>query len=78
MEPAMSEKLTPDQCLKLWMDVYDAAEAMVLAGLRREIGPDGDLQQAHRLWYQQQMEEHDRVMRETAMNLCKRGVVHGR
>ena len=35
---------------------------VLLAGLRREIGPDGDLQAAYRKWYAEQMEEHDRTM----------------
>jgi D-alanyl-D-alanine dipeptidase len=30
--------------------------------LRREIGPDGDLQSAYRRWSEEQMEEHDRMM----------------
>jgi hypothetical protein len=33
---------------------------LILAGLRREVGPDGDVQATYRRWYEQQMEEHDR------------------
>jgi hypothetical protein len=78
MEPAIPESLTPDQCVALWADVVDANEALVLAGLRQQIGPDGDLRQAYRCWYERQMEEHDRWMRRLAENLHRRGVCHGR
>lgn len=76
LEPAMRDDLTPEQCVALWADVVDANEALVLAGLRRQIGPDGDLRQAYRCWYVQQMEEHDRWMRLAAQNLHRRGVSH--
>jgi hypothetical protein len=44
-----------------WLDVMAACEQFLLAGLRREIGPDGDLQAAYRRWYAAQMEEHRRT-----------------
>ncbi|HQU41503.1 MAG TPA: hypothetical protein PK867_01770 [Pirellulales bacterium] len=31
-------------------------------GLRREVGPEGDVMAAYRRWYWQQMEEHDQGM----------------
>jgi hypothetical protein len=37
-------------------------EKLLLAGLRREIGPEGDLKAAYRRWYEEQMREHDRVV----------------
>ncbi len=45
-----------------WVACMDACEQFLLAGLRREIGPEGDLRAAYRRWYAQQMEEHDRMM----------------
>jgi hypothetical protein len=78
MEPTLPEHLTHDQCLRLWADVVDAGEALLLAGLQRDVGPSGDVQEAYRRWYEQQMEEHDRAMRQQAENLFRRGVRHGR
>jgi hypothetical protein len=46
----------------MWADLTDACEQFLLAGLRREIGPNGDLKAAYRKWYAEQMEEHDRMM----------------
>lgn len=78
MEPTIPDRLTADQCVALWTDVMDANEALLLAGLRQQLGPDADLQEALRRWYAQQMEEHDRTMRRMAENLYRRGVRHGR
>jgi hypothetical protein len=75
MDPPFPDNLTPEQGVRLW--AMDASEPLVLAGLRRDIGPDGDLREAYRRWYAQQMEEHDRWMRELAENLFRRGVRHG-
>jgi hypothetical protein len=50
----------------------------LLAGLRQQVGPGGDLCEAYRQWYAQQMEEHDRWTRRLAENLHRRGVCHGR
>jgi hypothetical protein len=78
MEPAIPDQLTLDQRVALWADLLDADEALLLAGLRRQVGPDGDLREAYRRWYARQMEEHDRWMRILAGNLHRRGVCHGR
>ena len=50
---------------------------LLLAGLRREVGPGGDLVGAYRRWWQQQGEEHDRAVRRLAESLYRRGVRHG-
>ena len=44
----------------------NATHELLLAGLRREIGPDGDLQAAHRAWYAERMLEHDAKLRRMA------------
>jgi hypothetical protein len=59
---SMPESATREQCIAAWLDLMDACDQFVLAGLRREIGPDGDLKAAYRKWYAEQMEEHDRMM----------------
>ncbi len=56
----------------MWMDLVDACEQLLLAGLRREIGPEGDLKAAYRRWYAQQMEEHDRTMLHMAEEFQRR------
>jgi len=78
MEHSLPDHLTPDQRVAVWADLMDASEELLLAGLAREIGPNGDLREAYRGWYARQMEEHDRAMRQMAENLYRRGVRHGR
>jgi hypothetical protein len=40
-----------------WSQAMELSNAMLMAGLRRKIGPDGDLLAAYREWSQ---ENHDR------------------
>jgi hypothetical protein len=56
----------------------DLADDMVMAGLRHQIGPTGDLQAAYREWYAHQMEQHDAMMRSMVENLSRREAQHGR
>lgn len=60
--PPLPDHLSSQERIALWVDLMNTCEQFLLAGLRREIGPDGDLQEAHRRWYEQQMEEHDRMI----------------
>lgn len=62
LAPPVPHDTTFDERLALWKSVMNACEQFLLAGLRREIGPDGDLDAAYRRWYEAQMEEHDRTM----------------
>jgi hypothetical protein len=45
-----------------WIDLMDTSEKLLLAGLRRKIGPDGDLQAAYREWYAEKTRDHDEAM----------------
>jgi hypothetical protein len=58
---ARSLPVDADQAIALWADITDASEELLLAGLRRQIGPNGDLKAAYRRWYDQYTEEHDRA-----------------
>jgi hypothetical protein len=75
--PRVPEGATPQQCVAMWLDLMDACEQLVLAGLRREIGPNGDLRAAYRRWCAEQMEEHDRMIFHLAAKLNRRGSGHG-
>ena len=48
LAPTVPEDATPEQCIAMWVDLMNACEQFVLAGLRREIGPDGDLRRGLR------------------------------
>lgn len=72
------ERSTPQQRIAMCIDLLDASEELLLAGLRREVGPDGNVRAAYRSWCENQREEHDRMIRRMAMRLHERGVRHGR
>jgi hypothetical protein len=71
--PPLPENATPAMCIALWRDVMDASEQFLLAGLRREIGPEGDLQAAYRRWYEEQMREHDQMLFQMMEEFSRRG-----
>jgi hypothetical protein len=72
LAPSVPKDATPQQCIAMWLDLLDACDQFLLAGLRREIGPDGDLKAAYRRWYAEQMEEHDRTILRLAEELTRR------
>ena len=76
LAPPVPKDATPAECIAMWGDLMDTCEQFPLAGLRREIGPEGDLQAAYRRWYAEQMEEHDRTMLHMLEELHRRGGAH--
>jgi hypothetical protein len=54
------------------VDLMNACEQLLLAGLRRDIGPEGDLAAAYRRWSEQQREEHDRDLLRMIDNFNRR------
>jgi hypothetical protein len=61
-EVEMPADMTPQQGIAIWIDLMRTGYKLVLAGLRHEIGPNGDLNAAYRAWYAEQMREHDEVV----------------
>ena len=62
LAPSVPEGTSPQQCIAIWLDLLHTGHKLLLAGLRRDVGPDGDVQGAYRQWYARQMEEHDRTV----------------
>ncbi len=75
-ESKVPDDATPEQCIRLWADLMDACEQFLLARLREEIGPDGDLKAAYCQWYREQMEEHDRMMHQMVTAFNRRSGSH--
>ncbi len=74
LEPSVPESLSFEHRAAIWVEVMDASEKLLLAGLARQIGPEGDLRAAYRAWYAQQMEEHDRAVEQLAANMDRDGM----
>jgi hypothetical protein len=62
LAPPTPSRLSSEQRIALWADLTDTCEQFLMAGLRMQLGPDGDVRAAYRNWYARQMEEHDRTM----------------
>ncbi len=58
----LPDDLTREQWVQVWMDHMDSCEQFLLAGLRREAGPEGDLENLYRQWYRRAMDDHDQAM----------------
>jgi hypothetical protein len=42
-----------------WLDVMRTSDKLLLAGLRRKVGPNGDLAAAYRQWYADYLQDRD-------------------
>jgi hypothetical protein len=73
LAPRVPDSATPAECIAMWVDLMNACEELQLAGLRREIGPEGDLRAAYRRWYAERMEEHERMLEQFAQRLNASG-----
>lgn len=67
-KPSHPGPLPAPGCGAEWLDLLRTAEKLVCAGLRRKIGPEGDLRAAYRQWYAEQMREHDELI----VRVCQR------
>ncbi|MEA1952298.1 MAG: hypothetical protein U9N87_13015 [Planctomycetota bacterium] len=60
---------TCDHAVEVWKDMLIAGTKLLRAGLRREIGPSGDIDEAYRQWYAAQMQEHHRKVQRIVQRL---------
>jgi hypothetical protein len=78
LTPPISDRTTPEQRLALWADLVDVCEQLLLAGLRREVGSEGDVWSAYRRWWAERSEEHDRGLYRLMEGFTRRGAGHAR
>lgn len=76
LTPSLPPGTTAEQRIQAWLETLYVSEQFLLAGLRRQIGPEGDLREAYRRWYVQHMEEHDGMMQHLAAELRRREAKH--
>ena len=67
---------TPEYCVAAWLDLMRAGDKLLRAGLRMEIGPDGDLEAAYRRWYADRCDEHTKTLIRMLSELSRREVRH--
>jgi hypothetical protein len=49
-----------------WLDLMRTTDKLLLAGLRRKVGPHGDVSAAYRQWYADHIREHEMVVERMA------------
>ena len=72
LAPPSVAHLPLEKRIELWEELVNESEALLLAGLRGKVGPEGDLHAAYRQWYARQMEDHDRTLALQLQNLSWR------
>lgn len=77
LDPPSVKHLPLEMCLEFWAQLVDENEALVRAGLRAKIYPDGHFRASYRLWYVRHMEDHDRMQIALAENLTRREARRG-
>ena len=60
--PYLPESMSYTDRIRAWMEVEDASIAMLRAGLRRDVGPDGDVDAAFREWYDRYADDHHKSL----------------
>ena len=78
LAPLERQGLPASRGIELWAEWLDTCDAFLLAGLRRQVGPGGDLSAAYRQWYAEQMAEHDRTMLHLLKEFDRRSRSRGR
>jgi hypothetical protein len=72
------ENASPQQCLRAWVDLMNACDVFLRAGLQRDAGPGGDIRPLYRQWYEREMEDHDRMIEHMLTELSRREQQHAR
>ncbi|MCC7085970.1 MAG: hypothetical protein IT427_13285 [Pirellulales bacterium] len=57
--------------------MVDEGDQMVMAGLRRKLGPDGDVHAAFLEWLDRRNEEHDRTVVRMLTKMRRQEKMHG-
>jgi hypothetical protein len=74
--PYLPESMGYTDRIRAWMDAEDASIAMLRAGLRREVGPDGDVDEAFRRWYDRYADEHHQALEQMCAEFNRRWKAH--
>jgi hypothetical protein len=77
MGPSQLAHSDHGQQVALWVDILDATEQFLLAGLRQKVGPQGDVAAAYRAWYREAMREHDQMIHHLVEEFDRRGRDYG-
>jgi len=72
LAPPSIRDMPPKDKVALWAQMVDEGDQLVLAGLRRRIGPNGDLAKAFHEWLDRRDADHDRAIEHMITELRRR------
>ncbi|MGQ0633056.1 MAG: hypothetical protein ACT4QC_00445 [Planctomycetaceae bacterium] len=73
----LSESLSMEERVALWLDLLEASEQMLIAGLRATLPDGADLRDAVRQVYERQSEEHFHALERIAEHFQLLEAEHG-
>jgi hypothetical protein len=76
LAPPSALGLPMEQRIEVWAQMADEGEQFLLSGLRRRVGPNGDVDEAYRQWYARRMQDHDKLMERFLAELHRREAGH--
>lgn len=62
----LTQNLSHDQLVGMWLDALEASDAMLLAGLRATLPTEADVREAYRRWYEQYCDDHFKMLERMA------------
>ena len=62
LAPQLPTQTSAAEALAIWVDLMKAGDKLLIAGLRRSVGSDGDLNAAAKNWYERVMQEHHQTV----------------
>ena len=74
--PSNRPELTPEQGVRLWSDLMETCDQLLVAGLQASLGPDGNLREAYRQWHAERRREHDEMLLHMAQEFTERSRKH--
>lgn len=77
LAPTLPPGLTAAQKVALWLDLLEACDQLLLAGLRHKVGPHGDVWAAYRQWSERQAADHEQMLCHLLQELHRREEGHG-
>lgn len=76
LAPPSVKHLPIETRIRLGQQLLADCNALLIAGIKARVGPEGDWQAAYREWYRRKMEEHDQMLVQYCENLTRRERAH--
>lgn len=73
----LPDDATATDGIHAWVEMENACQSLLLAGLRREVGPKGDVDAAYRTWYENYEREQSKAFVTMCENFARRQKTHG-